>query len=113
MNTKNADMIASGMYWIRQLSQSAGCKNDFACKPAGIVRGKKRHDFGDVRWRTDAAQGRQGEEVLLEFASRAQQPGGPCAFAECGSGVDGVHPDFARGQFSEDRKSTRLNSSHT
>jgi hypothetical protein len=55
-----------------QLSQSAGCKDNFAGEPAGIVRGKKRHDFGDVRWRTDAAQWRQSEELLLEVASRAQ-----------------------------------------
>src|SRR4029077_12999027 len=98
MNTKNAGIIASGMYWIRQLSQSAGCKDDFAGEPPGIVRGKKRHDFGDVRWRADAAQGRQGEGVLLKFAIRAQQPGGPSAFAESGPRVDGVHPDVSRGQ---------------
>jgi hypothetical protein len=49
------------------------------------------------RWRTDAAQWRQGEVVLLEITSRAQKPGSPGAFAECGSGVDGVHPDFSRG----------------
>jgi hypothetical protein len=66
-------MIASGMSWIRQSSQSVGCKNDFAGEPPGIVRGKKRHDFGDIRWRADAAQWRQGEKVLLEFAIRTQQ----------------------------------------
>ena len=38
-------------------------------------------------------------ELLLELASRAQQPGRLCALAERGSGVDGVHPDFSRGQF--------------
>src|SRR5258708_4441739 len=90
--------------YLRDVLDSAAiavhaCKDDFAGKPAGIVRGKKHHDFGDVRWRTDATQGRPSEELLLEVASRAQRSGGPCAFAESDSRVDGVHPDFSRGQF--------------
>src|SRR3984893_17606633 len=98
MNTIYAD-IGISCNEVYRLSASDGSEDDLAGQPAGIVRGEEHHDFGDVFGRADAAQWRQGEVVLLELASRAQKPGSAGAFAECGSGVDGVHPDFARSQF--------------
>src|ERR1700730_11962823 len=98
MNTIYAD-IGISCNEVYRLSASDGSEDDLAGQPAGIVRGEKCHDFGDVFWRANAAQWRQCEVVLLEIAPRAQKPGSPGAFAERGSGVDGVHPDFSRGQF--------------
>src|SRR5262245_28656100 len=81
------------------LTQPAGGEDDLAGQPTGIVRGEERHDLGDIGRRPETAQRRQGDQLLLELAPRAVQPGGPGALTERGTGIDGVHPDVSGGQF--------------
>src|SRR5277367_868748 len=79
------------------LAHAAGGEDLFAGEPAGVVGSEEHGDGADIVGLSRAAEGRLGDETLLEI--RADEARGGGAFGFYDSGVDGIDANFLGAEF--------------